>query len=84
MDDAELGTLQKRDDRWTVAFTRRFPHPPDKVWRAITEPEHMAAWFPDQMVGERRAGAALRFVNQMGDGFDGKLRRMGRRVRFPG
>jgi uncharacterized protein YndB with AHSA1/START domain len=73
MDDADLGTLEQRGDRWTVALTRRFPHPPEKVWRAITEPEHMAAWFPDQMIGERKAGAALRFVNQLGDGFDGEM-----------
>ena len=73
MDDADLGTLEQLGDRWTVAFTRRFPHPPAKVWRAITEPEHMSAWFPDQMIGERKAGAPLRFVNQLGDGFDGEM-----------
>ncbi|RJL22602.1 toxin-antitoxin system toxin subunit [Bailinhaonella thermotolerans] len=28
---------------------RRLPHPPAKVWRAITEPEHIVAWFPTSM-----------------------------------
>jgi hypothetical protein len=59
MDDADLGTLVKRDDVWRLTFTRRLPHPPDKVWRAVTEPEHLATWFPDKIVGDRRAGASL-------------------------
>jgi uncharacterized protein YndB with AHSA1/START domain len=38
------------------------------VWRALTEPEHLAAWFPAQIHGERAAGAALRFVFPNGEG----------------
>jgi activator of Hsp90 ATPase-like protein len=42
------GTLEEAPDgRPRLRFTRRLPHPPAKVWRAITEPEHLAAWFPD-------------------------------------
>jgi uncharacterized protein YndB with AHSA1/START domain len=73
MDDADLGTLEKDGDRWTITFTRRLPHPQAKVWRAVTEPEHLATWYPDQIVGEPRAGAALKFVNAQGDGFDGEM-----------
>jgi uncharacterized protein YndB with AHSA1/START domain len=73
MHDADLGTLVKRDDRWRLTFTRRLPHPPDKVWRAVTEPEHLATWFPDEMVGERRAGAPLKFVDAKGGSFDGEM-----------
>ena len=57
----DLGTLEPDGDRWRLVFVRRLPHPPEKVWRAITEPEHQAAWFPQRMDGERRAGATLRF-----------------------
>jgi uncharacterized protein YndB with AHSA1/START domain len=58
----QLGTLtQVGDDRWAIRFTRRFDHPIEKVWRAITEPEHLAAWFPSTIDGERRAGAPLSF-----------------------
>ena len=56
------GTLEHVEDRWQLRFTRRLPHPPDKVWRALTEPEHLAAWFPTEIHGERAAGAPLRFV----------------------
>lgn len=73
MDDGNLGTLTRDGDRCTLTFTRTLPHPPEKVWRAVTEPEHLAAWFPQQIVGERRAGASLRFVTSGGDGFDGEM-----------
>lgn len=57
-----LGTLEPTGDRWQLRFTRDLPHPPEKVWRAVTEPEHLDAWFPTTIDGERRAGAKLRFV----------------------
>lgn len=31
----------------TITYTRTLNHPIGKVWRAITEEEHRAAWFPE-------------------------------------
>jgi uncharacterized protein YndB with AHSA1/START domain len=62
MRQTEPGRLEQVGDRWQLRFTRRVPHPPEKVWRAITEPEDLAAWFPTTIEGERRAGASLRFT----------------------
>lgn len=59
--DAQFGTLERGDDEVTLRFTRRFPHQPAKVWRALTEPEHLAAWFPTTLEGELTAGSQLRF-----------------------
>ncbi len=75
MPDTDLGTLTRSGDEWTLTFTRHLAHPPDKVWRAITEPEHLAVWFPDRVEGERRAGAPLRFVpaEHPDEGFDGEM-----------
>ena len=73
MDETDLGTLSRQGDRWTLRFTRRLAHPREKVWRAVTEPEHLAVWYPQQIVGERRAGAPLRFVSSAGDAFDGQM-----------
>jgi uncharacterized protein YndB with AHSA1/START domain len=70
----ELGELVSADDAWRVVFTRRFAHPLEKVWRAITEPEHLAAWFPDTLEGDIGPGARLRFVVATGDAFDGEVR----------
>jgi len=58
------GQLEQVGDRWRLRFVRKLPHPPEKVWRALTEPEHLAAWFPAEMHGERAAGAPLRFVHR--------------------
>jgi len=44
-----------------LEFTRRLQHPPQKVWRALTEPDHLAAWFPSTIEGNRAAGARLHF-----------------------
>jgi uncharacterized protein YndB with AHSA1/START domain len=53
----EHGTLTSR-----LTFVRDVKHPQEKVWRAITEPDGLATWFPSTIDGERRAGAALKFV----------------------
>jgi uncharacterized protein YndB with AHSA1/START domain len=70
------GELREHDGRYEVRFERHLAHPPERVWRAITEPEHLAAWFPTRIDGDRRAGAPLRFVFEHGEGppLDGELR----------
>jgi uncharacterized protein YndB with AHSA1/START domain len=73
MDGPQLGILARDGDGWTLTFTRRLAHTPEKVWRAVTEPEHLATWFPQEIVGERSPGARLRFVSGAGDGFDGEM-----------
>jgi uncharacterized protein YndB with AHSA1/START domain len=69
------GQLEQRDGRWRLRFTRRLAHPPEKVWRALTEPEHLAAWFPTTIEGERAAGAPLRFAFPNGEAppIDGEM-----------
>jgi hypothetical protein len=70
MGNADLGTLTRNGTNYTVSFTRHFAHPVDKVWRAMTEPEHTSEWFPHAIVGEWQPGAALRFESETGS-FDG-------------
>jgi len=66
-DDHVDGQLEQSEGRWQLRFTRKLRHPPEKVWRAITEPEHLAAWFPFDVEGERAAGASVRFVARKGE-----------------
>jgi uncharacterized protein YndB with AHSA1/START domain len=61
------GQLEQIDDRWQLRFTRKLPHPPEKVWQALTEPEHLEAWFPTTVEGERTPGATLRFEHRGGE-----------------
>jgi len=56
-----FGALERGDREVTLRFVRWLPHPPEKVWRALTEPEHLTAWFPTTIEGELAAGSGLRF-----------------------
>lgn len=57
-----------------LRFTRHLDHPPEKVWRAVTEPEHLAHWFPDTIVVERwEVGAPLHFEHPGVYSFDGEV-----------
>jgi uncharacterized protein YndB with AHSA1/START domain len=70
------GTLEQADGgRWQLRFTRILGHPQERVWRAITEPEHLEAWFPTTIEGERTPGAPLRFSFPGGQAppFEGEL-----------
>jgi uncharacterized protein YndB with AHSA1/START domain len=67
-DHDDLGQLSTEGERYRLSFTRFLPHPPEKVWRAITEPEHLAAWFPARIDGDRRAGSPLKFVFERDEG----------------
>jgi uncharacterized protein YndB with AHSA1/START domain len=73
MDD--LGELTKVDDRWQLRFVRWLAHPPEKVWAAVTEPDHLRVWFPFDIEGERAAGAPLRFLFREDEApdFDGEM-----------
>lgn len=53
--------------RPTVRVERRFPHPVEKVWRAVTTPEHLGAWFPSAVEIDLRPGGAMRFPAFEGD-----------------
>jgi uncharacterized protein YndB with AHSA1/START domain len=55
------GQLKEVAGGWQLRFTRVLNHSPEKVWRALVEPEHLEAWFPTTIEGEREVGAALRF-----------------------
>jgi uncharacterized protein YndB with AHSA1/START domain len=61
------GQLEEIGGNWRLRFERRLPHPPEKVWRALTEPEHLEAWFPTTIEGELEVGAALRFSHRNAD-----------------
>jgi uncharacterized protein YndB with AHSA1/START domain len=75
MNDEE--TFERSDGVSILRFRRPLPHAPVTVWAALTEDEHLAAWFPTTIEGERVAGAPLRFSFRQGEAapFDGELTR---------
>ncbi|HUJ39669.1 MAG TPA: SRPBCC family protein [Candidatus Acidoferrales bacterium] len=38
--------VRKDGDKWTLILTRDLRHPPEKVWRALTDPVHLREWAP--------------------------------------
>jgi uncharacterized protein YndB with AHSA1/START domain len=63
----QAGELEQAGDRWALRFRRDLAHPADKVWRAVTEPGHLEAWFPQRIVGEWVTGAPLMFESRNGE-----------------
>jgi uncharacterized protein YndB with AHSA1/START domain len=44
---AASGAEVRQDgEKWTLVLVRDLHHPPAKVWKALTEPEHLRAWAP--------------------------------------
>ena len=38
--------VRKEGEKWTLVLVRDLRHAPEKVWKAITEPEHLREWAP--------------------------------------
>lgn len=69
------GTLHVEDGRYVLRFERRLPHPPEKVWAALTDPAELTHWFPQDVEADLRPGGKMRF-NFRGDEappFDGEV-----------
>jgi len=65
--DAGLGRFL---DRRTLEFVRTYPHPIERVWRAITDPAELARWFIPTTEWEFKEGGAYRFHD---DDFAGEI-----------
>jgi uncharacterized protein YndB with AHSA1/START domain len=68
------GELEQAGDRWRLRFTRNLGHSPQKVWEAITQPEQLRTWFPQEIVGDWKTGARLQFKSSDAEAnFDGEV-----------
>lgn len=44
------GELVRTENGYEARFERSLDHPVDKVWQALTDPEHLARWiYPDEL-----------------------------------
>src|SRR5258706_13315814 len=48
--------VQKDGEEWTPVVIRDLAHAPEKVWKALTGPEHLREWAPFD--SDRSLGAA--------------------------
>jgi uncharacterized protein YndB with AHSA1/START domain len=60
------GTLEQTGQAWRLRFTRELAHPVDLVWRAVTEADHLNAWFPMRIRGDWVVGGPLTFADPEG------------------
>ncbi|HUX84169.1 MAG TPA: SRPBCC family protein [Chitinophagaceae bacterium] len=50
------GKILPRDGGYTVQFERLLPHPPEKVWGALTVTENLALWLGEMEIDLRQGG----------------------------
>ena len=51
------GELARFIDRYTVEYVRTYPHPIERVWRALTDPAELGAWCMPAEIDLRVGGA---------------------------
>ncbi|GAB3239485.1 hypothetical protein GCM10027447_39120 [Glycomyces halotolerans] len=59
--------------RPAIRVERRYDHPIDHVWRAVTGAEHLAQWFPAEAEFELEAGADIRFGARQEEATSGRV-----------
>jgi uncharacterized protein YndB with AHSA1/START domain len=57
----DLGTFVSFEGRPAVRFVRTYPHPPERIWAALTEPDQVRHWFPSQFEMDLRRGGTVHF-----------------------
>jgi uncharacterized protein YndB with AHSA1/START domain len=55
----KYATLEEVGGRPTLRFERVLAHPPERVWRALTDTDEMFAWHPSPATFEPRAGGRV-------------------------
>jgi uncharacterized protein YndB with AHSA1/START domain len=60
----EDGVLFESGGKYELRFRRRFDHPIERVWAALTEPERLTGWLADAEIDLREGGTVvLRWQN---------------------
>jgi uncharacterized protein YndB with AHSA1/START domain len=62
-----------RSQRESISFEFDLQHPPEKVWRALTDPALLAEWLLPVVELELQPGAAFTFRTQAYPGWDGTV-----------
>jgi uncharacterized protein YndB with AHSA1/START domain len=60
------GNLETIDGRPALRFERRFDHPMERVWRAVTEPDELARWFVAPVQWTPETGETFESMGQSG------------------
>jgi uncharacterized protein YndB with AHSA1/START domain len=58
---ANVARVEKDGENWTLVLVKELRHSPEKVWQALTDPQHLREWAPfdaDRNLGT--AGATVK------------------------
>jgi uncharacterized protein YndB with AHSA1/START domain len=75
--EGKLGSTS--DGRYVLRFECRLAHSMTEVWRALTDPEALDHWFPQEVEADLRPGGKILFSHRTGGareplpGFDGEI-----------
>jgi uncharacterized protein YndB with AHSA1/START domain len=58
-----IGTLKIEGSYATLQCERRLPHDPEVVWKAITDPEQVSAWFSTPAKIDPRLGGTIEYIS---------------------
>jgi len=58
----DRGTYIEHDGRPAVRFRRRYAHPVERVWAAVSTPAELVHWFPSSVELEPTEGGTIRFA----------------------
>src|SRR5689334_20973819 len=60
---ASGASIRKEEgEQWTLVLVRDLSHPPERVWTAITDPEHLPAWAPFDSAGNPGTAGTARLT----------------------
>jgi uncharacterized protein YndB with AHSA1/START domain len=57
------GAVVIEGDKATLVFRRRLGHPPEAVWKALTDPSELSNWYMTRAVIDGREGGSIDFVS---------------------
>lgn len=58
----DVGAVHHDGSDVTITFHRRFRHPPERVWAALTDPEELKGWQMAEARSDGRAGGHVELV----------------------
>ncbi len=63
---ANLARVQKDGENWTLVLVRQLRHPPEIVWRALTDPAQLREWAPFDADGNMGIAGTTVKLNTVG------------------
>ena len=61
-DFGPAGAVVMEGDKATLVFRRRLAHPPESVWKALTDPTELSNWYMTKAIVDGRKGGTIDFM----------------------